>query len=532
MALKVGESYKRYSGDENPDVIVIGSGIGGLAVAALLAKHAHKKVFVLERHYVAGGFTHVFERPDYEWDVGLHYIGEVHRPHSLLRRLFDHITDGKLQWSEMDEVYDRIHMGDKVYDFVAGRERFREKMKSYFPQEASAIDRYLELVRDCVGSARLYFLDKSIPSLPSKLFGGVLRASFLKHASKTTREVLEGITRNQELIGVLTAQYGDYGLPPALSSFAIHAMVAHHYFNGGAYPVGGSSQIAASIAPLIDRVGGKILVRAEVSKILVEKDRAVGVQMKDGRVIRAKEIVSDAGLINTFTRLLPVEVMRKHELDCKVEQVETSWSHICLYAGLAHTGKELNLRSSNLWIYPDHRHEENLSRYLKDPSSPLPITYISFPSEKDPTFQTRYPGKSTIEIIGFTPYEWFAPWKGTAWQHRDAKYDSYKQQLAERLLEQLYRYVPQVQGKVDYYELSTPLSTEHFTNHVGGAIYGLQHTPSRFSQKFLRPQTPIRHLYLTGQDITTAGVTGALFGGVLTASAILRKNVLSLALKT
>ena len=108
---RIGTTWKQFTAGERFDAIVIGSGVGGLCTAALLARHASRRVLVLERHYVAGGFTHVFERPGYEWDVGVHYVGEVHTPRSLTRRLFDHLSDGRLQWAPMDDVYDRIVLG-------------------------------------------------------------------------------------------------------------------------------------------------------------------------------------------------------------------------------------------------------------------------------------------------------------------------------------------------------------------------------------------------------------------------------------
>src|SRR5580698_4964662 len=124
----VGHSYKQYSIEDNWDAIVIGSGIGGLATAALLARHAGQRVLVLERHYTAGGFTHAFRRPGYEWDAGVHYIGEVNDPGSPVRAAFDHLTEGRLQWNAMPDVYDRISIGDRSYDFPTGLERFREAM--------------------------------------------------------------------------------------------------------------------------------------------------------------------------------------------------------------------------------------------------------------------------------------------------------------------------------------------------------------------------------------------------------------------
>src|SRR5580693_965075 len=107
-------SYKQHPLDDRWDTIVIGSGIGGLATAALLSKHAGKRVLVLERHYTAGGYTHSFHRPGYSWDVGLHYIGQTEDAAAPARAVFDHLTDGALQWQPMPEVYDRLIMGERT----------------------------------------------------------------------------------------------------------------------------------------------------------------------------------------------------------------------------------------------------------------------------------------------------------------------------------------------------------------------------------------------------------------------------------
>ena len=117
--MRIGTSYKQHPGLEDDwDVIVIGSGIGGLTTAAFLARAENKRVLLLERHYTAGGFTHTFRRPGFEWDVGVHYIGGVNRDGSHLRKIFDYITDGELKWADMGEVYDRIVIGDREYEFV------------------------------------------------------------------------------------------------------------------------------------------------------------------------------------------------------------------------------------------------------------------------------------------------------------------------------------------------------------------------------------------------------------------------------
>ena len=114
---------------------------------------------------------------------------------------------------------------------------------------------------------------------------------------------------------------------------------------------------------------------------------------------------------------------------------------------------------------------------------------------------------------------------------RGEGYEALKEKITKRLLEKLYQQLPQVKGKVIHYELSSPLSTKHFMNYDNGEIYGLDHSPSRFRQKFLQPRTPVKNFYLTGQDIITAGVGGALFSGLLTASAVTGKNFMKKIIK-
>jgi len=111
-------------------------------------------------------------------------------------------------------------------------------------------------------------------------------------------------------------------------------------------------------------------------------------------------------------------------------------------------------------------------------------------------------------------------------EKRGDDYEAFKEVIAQRLLKELYKQLPQVEGKISYYELSTPLTTQHFVNYEEGEIYGLDHRPSRFRQPFLKPRTAIKNFCLTGQDNATAGIGGALFSGVLTAAAITGKNEL------
>lgn len=526
-----GIPYKQAKLTEAWDAIVIGSGIGGLTAAVLLAAHAGKRVLVLERHYEAGGFTHTFRRPGYEWDVGLHYIGQMQSERSSVRCAFDHVTAGAVEWQPLPDVYDRILIEGQSFEFAAGLDQFREGLVDSFPSETRAIDRYLAAVKACNRASALYYAEKAVPTLVAALAGKLMRAPTLRWARQTTRQVLENITGNRELIGVLTAQWGDYGLPPARSSFATHAMIAAHYFDGASYPVGGASMIFAAMAPLIESAGGAIVTSAEVLRILLDGTTVAGVQMSDGREFRSGVVLSNAGATNTFDHLLLEDLPALDSLRLRLRKLQPSTAHVSLYVGLSKSDAQLGLKGTNLWVHPSFDHDGNVDRFARDINAPFPFVYLSFPSAKDPDFHRRYPGKSTIEAVTMLPYAAFNRWEDSRWKRRPADYDALKKQLESRLLDEVKKQMPFVAGNISHAELSSPITTRHFMNYRHGEIYGIASTPDRYLTHELGARTPIHGLFLTGQDAASLGVVGALYGGVISASVAAGKNFFSIVSK-
>lgn len=524
--LRIGRRYRANRLEGPYDALVIGSGIGGLTTAALLADIGWK-VAVLEQHYTAGGYTHSYARNGYEWDVGVHYIGDMGAA-TTARRLMDHLSQGQLQWAAMDAVYDRFFLGDQTFEAVAGKAEFRDNLVRHFPDEAAAIDRYLELLAEVSRGMRGFALSRLLSPGQLKLVRPVLRRLLPDSFHRTTREVLEELTSNATLIAVLTGQWGDLGLPPARSSFIIHALIARHYLHGGFYPVGGSWRIAETIIPRIQASGGEVFTYARVQQILVENGKACGVLMADGERILSPCVISSAGVMNTFQRLLPPDAVTRSGYDRLLRQVTPSMAHVGLYIGLKETAEALGLPRSNFWIYPSADYEGDLQRFEQDPSAPLPVVYVSFPSAKDPDYANRHPGTATIEVVAPAPFAWFERWDGSTWGQRGKDYEAFKQALGERILEVMLEKLPQLRGRIDYWEISTPLSSQHFNAYARGELYGIDHTPERFAQHWLTPRTRIPGLWLTGQDIMSCGVVGAMMGGVLTAQALGGLKVLRL----
>ena len=516
--LRIGYRYRPSRLAEHYDAVVIGSGMGGLTTAAMLSDLGWK-VCVLEQHYTAGGYTHSYERNGYEWDVGVHYIGDVGAK-TRTRQMFDYLSDGNLKWAPMDEEYDRFYIGDKVFCAKAGRQQFRDNLVAQFPDEQQAIDAYIALLNDAGNAMTSIGMTRVLEPWQQTLMTPYLKWKTPDFLYRNTYDVLAELTDDDDLIAVICGQWGDMGLPPRQSTFMVHAMIARHYLYGGFYPVGGSWRIADSIIPKIQARGGEVFTYASVERINVEDGAVTGVTMKDGHRIDCKHVVSTAGVINTFDHLLPADVAESFGYSSALKSVEPSFGHLGVYIGLKGRAEELGLPKTNFWIYPENNYDAAVERFLENKDAPFPVVYISFPSAKDPDYENRHPGTSTIEIVAPAPYEWFKEWQDETWGKRGDDYETFKSNLGDRLMEEMYKKLPQLRGKVDYYEVSTPLSTNWFAGYTQGELYGLAHTPSRMQQKWLRPKTKISGLWLSGQDILTCGVTGAMMAGVLTTTAM------------
>ena len=520
--MKVGK-YRKDKLTDKYDVIIIGSGISGLCSAALLSMEG-KKVLVLEKHFKIGGYTHTFKRQNYEWDVGIHYIGGMHNKRSFSRRLFDKITDNNLKWNKTDDNYDRIIFPDKSYDFIAPKNKFIENMKNYFPDESSNIDKYIDTITSINRSMFKYFAAKGLSGFKEVLFSNYLSKDFLKFSNKTTYEALSEITSNKRLIGVLTGQWGDYGLPPKESSFAMHCAIASHYLDGANYPIGGSSMIAESIVPVIQKNGGELFISTGVESIHLVNGKCSGVVLENGDVIESKAVISSAGIQNTLNKFLIHEpALAKYREN--LTTIEPSYGHACLYVGFDKAAKDLGITNTNLWIYPSYDHDLNTQKYMKDEQEDFPLVYLSFASSKDPDWDINHPNTATLEAIVPNSFSCYNKWKDKPWKKRGDDYLEYKEQLSNRIISKIYDHCPNLKNKISFYELSSPLSTRDMAHYEFGELYGINHTPSRFRQKWLKPATPIKNLYMTGQDITTVGLPSALMSGMLTSSTLLNKNL-------
>jgi phytoene dehydrogenase-like protein len=494
------------------DAIVIGSGIGGLSAAVLLARLHGRRVLVLERHFKAGGFTHVFSRRGgFSWDVGVHYVGEMGEK-GTSRDVLDVVTGGEVRWNRMPEAYDRLVFPGFEFAIRAGKENFRADLKAAFPREARAIDRYFADLERAASYIAVVGMRGVAPE-PIRAVTDALSFGARRLALMTTGAWLDANVRDERLKAVLGARWANFGLPPAQSAFLVHALIARHYLEGGYFPVGSSARLAEAAGRVLEACGGVLRVRAEVEKILVEGGRAVGVRLKGGEEIRSRVVISDAGARNTFLRLLPsdVPIAFRNEL----RATAPSMAHLSLYLGFNASPATLGIQGENFWIHDGLNQDAQASR-SDDISEGRPSqVFLSFPSMKDP--EARRP---TAEIITTADASAFEQWAQTRWMKRGPEYEAFKEKLADAMLAMVERRLPGFGALVAHRELSTPLSTEHFTAHPRGEIYGIPATPERFRRTYLQPRTPVKNLFLTGADALILGVVGAARAGLGCAAAI------------
>lgn len=515
--------FKKFTPDitfDKDTYIIVGSGIGGLTTAVFLAK-AGKKVVILEQHYTPGGFTHTFKRRGgYVWDVGVHYVGNMGEK-SKLRGIFNYLSNNQLKWDSMGDPYDVAYIGDKRYEYVAGVENFRNKFYEYFPNDKVAIDAYLKKLKASTLKSFLFFVQKVLPSPLRNIIGPLFRRLHAPIAKKTTYEVLHSLTDNKELIAALTAQCGNYGLPPKQSSFAAHAIVINHFMEGGFYPRGGANAIPQTILKHLYELNVEVYIRAEVDQIITKKNQVSGLSI-NGKEYPCNNIISNAGAHNTFEKLLK----GKHALKLRngSAALHRSTAHFCLYIGLNKSDKVLKLPKYNIWWHASHDLDDNLGKNMSK-TKELQFAYISFPSSKDSSWEKQHPDKSTIQIIGKTEFEHFKSYQATEWMHRGEAYNTLKKDFEVAALKILFKLYPHLEDAIVYTEVSSPLSTKKFSGYQEGEIYGVTHAPQRFVQSELIPRTKIKGLYLTGQDITLVGVGGAMSSGILTAITIIKWNM-------
>lgn len=495
------------------DAVVVGSGIGGLAAAAALARRG-SRVLLLEQHTQAGGQTQTFRRREWVFSTGVHYIGGVGgAPGEAGRfgRLLDWLSGGELRFAPCANPYDIVRLPGLAFGIPHPEAAYRAALLERFPGEAADIARWFEEMADARRAAYALFAQHSMPAW----LAGTLRL-FTGHAAeracrRTLGQALADVSHPQ-LRAVLGARWGDYGAPPQWAPLVEHALVTGSYDAGAFYPVGGPGRFAQTLLPPLRAAGGELRLGADVQHICIEHGAVAGVRWLESGVehhARTRHVVSAMGAFNTLAALPEGSAGPWAE---RLRRRGAGVGFVALYIGLEGDIDAAGAGSANHWIYES----DSVEALWSDPAdTDAPGLFVSFPSAKDPAWQ----GPPTAEVLALVDSDAFAAWLHP--QPRPADdYAAYKDWVAQRLLGQFQRHFPRLAPMVRFHEAATPLTQRRHVRTPGGSMYGLEMTGERLADPALALRTPVPGLLLAGQDVLGPGVQAAFMAGLLAAATI------------
>jgi phytoene dehydrogenase-like protein len=514
------------------DVIVIGSGLGGLTSAAYLAVNG-KRTLVLEQYDVVGGCSHVFRRKNqFEFDVGLHYVSDCVDDGVTATILRGLGLQHDIEWLPLDpDGVDTLVFPNAGFEvrMPRGWDEYVERIVDQFPREAEGI-------RKCTGIMRRIAADVDpwgVPLSAGALLKIGLRAPLIARWGLSTLESLyDHCHLGPGPRAVLAAQSGGYCAPPSRAGAVMHSVFLDQYVRAGMfYPRGGGQALPAGLVDVIHRHGGSVRTRARVEEILVHRGAVCGVRLADGDVISAPQVVSNADLKRTYLELLSPEQLKNSTLR-RIKRQRMALPIVSVYLGLDVDLTETR-PNTNWWVNPTLDIEEQYGDCYAGRRPNHLATFVTAASLKDPTNpHIAPPGHTSLEIMTPAPphYEFWGVEQGPAAGERykrNAAYRETKEELAARLIEETTEIIPEIAGHIVWQEASTPITQERYTRSTGGSCYGLELAVDQLGPtRRPGPKTEIDGLFIAGAStIWCHGIVGTMLGGVGTAGAVLGRDL-------
>lgn len=503
------------------DSIVIGSGIGGLTAALLLAVRG-RSVVVLEAAKELGGYTNPFRRGPYSFDPGVHYIGECGPDQAFTRILEALFLDAEVRFRELSpEGFDRIVFPGYEITMPRGAELYKSRLIADFPHERDGLDTFFDLLRALHDAAGV-----RDPARPDATFmRGAPQAArkLAPYLRATLRELLDAHLKDPLLKAVLAAQGGNYGLPPGRASALVGLGVLDHYLSGAYFPVGGSGALRDAFVRAIERRGGVLHRRRTIQKILVKGGRVAGVRCADGEEIMAPTVISNASATATYLSLLGRESLPSSIRD-KAEGTRPSLSSVCLFLGTTLDVAAAGMTDANIWHSSSIDIDASYEPLFAGELPAEDFFFLSSPSLKDPGslegagVAEDAPPRHRLELVALAPYGPFSLHGTSKPMQRGPDYVAMKRRLADRYLELMERYVPSIGRHIDVLEISTPVTNLHYACAPFGSIYGPDHAPDQYGLRRFSAQGAIPGLFLCGASVLGGGIVPSAMSGFAAAS--------------
>lgn len=481
-------------------VVIIGSGLGGLSCGLILSRNGYD-VTILEQGGQPGGCLQCFSRHGVKFETGMHFIGSADQGQVLYRLLrYLGVTD-RISLSRLDpQGYDVVSLQGQHFRLANGKESFIETLAKDFPRQRDHLHRYFQLVEQVASASSLHSL-RMADSDASPLN--------TKYQLRSINDVLDEVIDDPLLSNVLVGNLPLYAAERDKTPFATHAFITDFYNQSAFRVVGGSDLIATSLVNSLEQSGGRLLCRQQVSRIVCDDEKAVGVETTTGDYYPADVVIAaihPARLVELCGSPLLRPAYRR-----RVQSLPETTGGFSVYLRFKpQTVAYMNYnfygyRQSSPWGCEQYTAADWPKGYL----------YMHFCHEDGQQWATGG------VILSYMRFDEVKPWLGTRVGHRGDDYEQMKRQRAEQLIAAVCEEFPELRDGIAGYETSTPLTYFDYTGTEQGSMYGVAKDINLGPAARVHHRTKVPNLLLTGQNINSHGILGVLVGTVVTCSELL-----------
>ncbi|MCG3221645.1 MAG: NAD(P)/FAD-dependent oxidoreductase [Candidatus Heimdallarchaeota archaeon] len=490
------------------DVIIIGSGMGGLGSGLYLKKkNPNLKTLILEQHSIPGGSVNGFKRKGYYFDSGaegLVYCGEG----QVFRKGLEEV--GVFQDFISIDPVEVMKYQDRTVIMHNKLEKFIEELIKHFPDEEEEIKSYFEIIKkmsDEYFSLSINNLDTSFRTLLKIVF---TRPTLRKYGTKTFQQLLDKFITNPDLRKILAVYSLWLGvLPDKISAPSAAIAFNSPFIDGNFYPKGGMLAFAKNMVKAFKLNGGEVKYNSKVEKILFHKKKAVGVRLEDGSIFYGKWIISNADLRKTVFDFVGKDFFKKSYQNF-ISKIKQSITGFAVFLGL-----DTHLDDYHSHIAYNVDAEKYIERLRADKFEPEEVL-IRIPQNIDPSL--RNDKGSSVILLSMAPYNYKKKWGIGKDGKKNDTYHELKEIFANKLIKLAEKVIPDLTQKIKVKEIATPLTYERYIQSTEGSWYGPQ-----IDQKLPSFKSPLKRLLFAGGNVDGAGVPPSFFSGIKTAKYVTKK---------
>lgn len=481
---------------QNYDVIVIGSGIGGLTAAALLSK-AGKSVLVLESHDRAGGYAHGFKRKKYTFDAGVHLISGCgsngyHGGQAIYKVLKALDLNDELKFISVDP-FSHVFYPDFDTSLPQTADALVTTLIEKFPNEEKGLK---ELTQLCIQIAEETYLANDTMFSMDYSQAEQFIPNLCEYRKSTLADVMAEFIKSPKLRSIFTSHWPYLGLPPSKVSFIYWAsMFAGYLADGSYYCKGGFQKLPDTLVKGIRQQGGEVRFKSPVKKIIIEETKVTGVIVNEQH-INAPIVISNADMRQTVFNMIGEEFFPKRYMQ-RLKRMQTSLSVFVVYIATDLDLAALNVKLESFY-YQDFDHDINFQKTLNGEVNWISITV---PTIIDPSLAPE--NEHLLILTALLPYTAAKSWKLE------------KQDYIDKIVAQAEQYIPNLKEHITFIEGGSPATMERYTQNYQGAAYGWDVTPNQVGSLRTQNNSPLTGLYFAGHwSSPGGGVYGVSLSGI------------------